>query len=111
VQLLPNHAAAELEISKLRDYCLSNTHPRGRHKARVFRASLGISEADATWLKSQILANLKSNEAEAQEHDRFGQRFKVDMILTRQSKKTVIRTIWIVRETSAAPQFLTCWVL
>ena len=36
-----------VEIAKLRDYCLSDTHPRGRHKARVFRSRLALTAADA----------------------------------------------------------------
>jgi hypothetical protein len=30
-------AAATVDVAKLRDYCLSDAHLRGRHKARVFR--------------------------------------------------------------------------
>lgn len=33
---LPNGEGAIVELAKLRDYCLSQSHPRGRHKARVF---------------------------------------------------------------------------
>ena len=109
--LLPNHANAQLDVSKLRDYCLSDTHPRGRHKARVFYAALGVTAADASWLKLQLLTGLALNEAEAQQNDMFGQRFKVDMVISRQSKRTVVRTVWIVKEKSTSPQFVTCWVL
>ncbi len=34
---LPNAENAVVEIAKLRDYCLSEDHLRGRHKARVLR--------------------------------------------------------------------------
>jgi hypothetical protein len=44
---LPNGDQAIVEIVKLRDYCLSPTHPRGRHKARVFAAVLGLTDKDA----------------------------------------------------------------
>ena len=44
-----------VEIAKLRDYCLSDTHPRGRHKARVFRSRLGLSADDAVWLRRALL--------------------------------------------------------
>lgn len=37
----------EVDMAKLRDYCLSETHLRGRHKARVFRARLGLTVRDA----------------------------------------------------------------
>lgn len=36
---LPNGDRAVVDIVKLTDYCLSTTHPRGRHKARVFAAT------------------------------------------------------------------------
>jgi hypothetical protein len=36
-----------VDIAKLRDYCLSGTHPRGRHKARVFRTRLGLTTRNA----------------------------------------------------------------
>src|ERR1700736_2597608 len=33
---LPHSDKAVLDIRKTEDYCLSPSHPRGRHKARVF---------------------------------------------------------------------------
>jgi hypothetical protein len=36
-----------VELGKLTDCCLDETHPRGRHKARVFSARLGLGRADA----------------------------------------------------------------
>jgi hypothetical protein len=51
---LPNADHAIVEIEKLRDYCLSTPHPRGRHKARVFLTALGISASDAEELRSAI---------------------------------------------------------
>ena len=32
-----------VDLAKLRDYCLNEEHPRGRHKARVFRSRLGLT--------------------------------------------------------------------
>jgi hypothetical protein len=45
--VLPNAASAIFDIRKLEDYCLDPSHPRGRHKARVFRDALGLSRQDA----------------------------------------------------------------
>ena len=36
--MLPNGANAVIDIAKLRSYCLSTDHPRGRNKVRVFAA-------------------------------------------------------------------------
>jgi hypothetical protein len=53
---LPNADHAVVEIEKLRDYCLSTTHPRGRHKARVFALVLGITADDVEELREAILS-------------------------------------------------------
>jgi hypothetical protein len=53
---LPNADRAVVEIEKLRDYCLSSSHPRGRHKARVFFTTLGIAADNAQELKQAILS-------------------------------------------------------
>ncbi len=53
--LLPNASAATVTVEKLRDYALSPTHPRGMHKARVFRSALGIGQDDWEFLRDQVL--------------------------------------------------------
>jgi hypothetical protein len=52
---LPDLAHAILEIRKLADYCLDSSHPRGRHKARVFRQALGADQSDAHGFATQFL--------------------------------------------------------
>jgi hypothetical protein len=42
---LPNGDEAIVDVRKVEDYCLSPSYPRGRHKARVFRETLGFSRA------------------------------------------------------------------
>jgi hypothetical protein len=46
VMKLPNGANAIVELVKLHDYAPSQSHPRGRHKARVFLAALDLTGAD-----------------------------------------------------------------
>jgi len=40
---LPRATEAVIPADKLVDYALNTEHPRGRHKARVFRSALGSS--------------------------------------------------------------------
>jgi hypothetical protein len=108
---LPNSERALVDIRKLEDYCLDPTHPRGRHKARVFRESLGIDRSDAQWLRQALLKGVRENEANELAKDRFGSRWRVDMPLARHGKAVVIRTVWIMRTGEQAPYFVTCWVL
>lgn len=48
---MPNAERAVVDTRKLRDYCLSADHPRGRHKARVFQSVLGFTSAGAEDLR------------------------------------------------------------
>jgi len=61
---------AVVDVEKLRDYCLSAAHPRGRHKARVFASALGLFREDAEWLKAKLLnAALRGDVTKAEEDD------------------------------------------
>jgi hypothetical protein len=48
---------------KLTRYALSPEHPVGRHKARVFRAALGIELDGWEHLRDRILAGVRQPEA------------------------------------------------
>ena len=60
---LPNWNEAVLDIRKIEDYCLSPSHPRGRHKARVFREALDLQRSNAGWLRDVLLGATRSSEA------------------------------------------------
>jgi hypothetical protein len=111
MQKLPNFQSAIIELAKLRDYCLSTEHPRGRHKARVFREVLGLSAGDAEWLRDKLLDGIQNHPAEMQEADSFGSRWRADLPLTRQDKSVVVRTGWIIKTGEQYPRLITCWVL
>ena len=108
---LPNADRAVVEIEKLRDYCLSSSHPRGRHKARVIATALGIKADDAEELKQAILSAIITEEAISTERDEYGQRFVVDFLMKRQSTEAVIRSSWIVRSGEDYPRLTSCYVL
>lgn len=108
---LPNAERAVVDIEKLRDYCLSSSHPRGRHKARVFVMALGIAADDAEELKQTILSAILTEEATPTERDEYGQRFVVDFSMRRQGKEAVVRSSWIVRRGEDFPRLTSCYVL
>jgi len=47
-----NHAI--IDIVKIKDYCLNPEHPRGKHKARVFKDSLGLTLENTESLIAKI---------------------------------------------------------
>ncbi len=108
---LPNSERVVLDIRKLEDYCLDPEHPRGRHKARLFRELLGATRADGRWLRDVLLDALQDSEAVALAADAFGSRWRVDVPVSRHGRSVVVRTVWIVRTGENAPRFVTCWVL
>jgi hypothetical protein len=108
---LPNAARAVIDLRKLEDYCLDFQHPRGRHKARVFREALGLGRGDAVWLRDTLTAALERTDASELADDRFGRRWRVDVAVERHSRQAVVRTIWIVRSGEDTPRFVTCWIL
>lgn len=108
---LPNADRAVVDIAKLRDYCLSVTHPRGRHKARIFGAAVGMTAADAVELRDAILAAVRRINAVEADLDDFGQRFLVDFTLSHRSRAAEIRTSWIVRPDEDFPRLTSCYVL
>ncbi len=76
---LPGGERAIVDIAKLRDYCLNDQHPRGRHKARVFASALGLTVADADVLRQALLGTAREGQALESDRDDYGQRYVVDL--------------------------------
>lgn len=108
---LPNGEAAIVDIEKLRDYCLSSDHPRGRHKARVFRSLLGMTVVDSDDLRAALLDAALKEEASPGASDRYGTRFIIDFAIRHGERRASIRSCWIVRSGEIAPRFVTCYIL
>jgi hypothetical protein len=108
---LPNSKAAILDLRKIEGYCLNPLHPRGPHKARVFREALRIDQTDAEWLRDALISGVQEHEATELGQDTLGSRWRVDVAVARQNRHIVVRTVWIVRTGEQAPRFVTCWVL
>jgi hypothetical protein len=109
--MLPNGDRAILDLRKLADYCLNPGHPRGRHKARVFRDSLDMGRADASDLRARLLYAAANEAATPLPGDAWGDRWQIDVTVSRQGRRAVLRTVWIVRSGDEIPRFVTCWVL
>lgn len=108
---LPNGDAAIIDIVKLRDYCLSPDHPRGRHKARVFKAVLDISTQDAELVRDALIIAAREQDTLQGSSDEFGTRYRLDFDFAHGDRSAVIRSSWIVRSGETIPRFVTCFVL
>jgi hypothetical protein len=106
-------ARVVVEIAKLSEYCLSETHPRGRHKARVFRYRLGLTSADAELLRATLLraATTRQDEFQIGTADEFGTRFVLDLSVVTITGEAPVRSAWIVLVGEDVLRFVTCYVL
>jgi hypothetical protein len=102
-----------VEVAKLRDYCLSDAHPRGRHKARVFRSRLGLTANDATLLQRALLdaARDRQDELRATGFDKYGQRYILDFPMTTAVGTALLRSGWIVLVGQDVLRLIGCYVL
>jgi hypothetical protein len=108
----PSGERARVDLEKLVDYCLDPGHPRGRHKARVFAARLGIGRGDAEHLRAALLdAATASEDASAGLNDGFGSRYVLDLSVTGPKGSAVVRSAWIIRSDEDFPRFTSCYVL
>lgn len=101
---LPGGDNAIVDIAKLRDYCLDPQHPRGRHKARVFAATLGLAQTDGESLREALLRAAREADALVGESDEYGDRFTVDFELNRGNQRAVVRSAWIVFRGQTVPR-------
>jgi hypothetical protein len=107
---LPNCEKAVLDLRKIEHYCLDPDHPRGRHKARVLRQALGLSRDDAEWFRNALLEAVKDTDGTIHREDSLGTQWRADVSITRQGRRAVVRTVWLVRAGEDFPRFVTCWI-
>src|SRR5437016_5857604 len=93
---LPNSHKAVVGIAKLREYSLNPNHPVGKHKARVFKAALGLTPQDAEWLRERALELALSDNFESGRVSVFGDKYVIDSVLEYEAKTALVRFCWIV---------------
>jgi len=108
---IPNADNAVIEMQKLIDYCLDPDHPRGKHKARVFLSSCGLTAEHAGQLRVALLNAAQNLDAELGEEDDYGQRYVIDLEVTGPAGTARVRSAWIIRHEEDFPRFVSCYVL
>ena len=101
-----------VDAEKLHDYCLADSHPRGRHKARVFRSRLGLTADNAEMLRQALLdaARRHPQDIRPTESDRYGQRYVLDFEMSTPVGMAVVRSSWIVPVGQNVLRFVTCYI-
>jgi hypothetical protein len=111
VPILKNAHRARIDERKLIEYVLNPAHPRGRDKARLFKAVLGYDRASSATLIEQIRRAIRTHEAVFLRRDRHGRHYRVDLILAGPAGSAHVRTGWIYDRGSDVPRLSTAFVL
>lgn len=108
---LPNGENAIIDQRKITEYCLCPEHDDGKHKARLFAETVGISLDDAELLIEALRKAATEGEAVSGRSDQYGHRYLVDFELIGPTGTAIVRSAWIVRKSENAPRLVTCYIL
>ena len=101
----------QIDHRKLTAYALNPYNERGKHKAHVFKQSLGYTQDNYEGLLAQIKAQALSAEAIIHSHDAHGQRIRVDLeIEGTAGQRAIVRTGWLIPPGSDEAQLVTLYV-
>jgi hypothetical protein len=112
---LHNVDRAGFVLDKLTKYSMDPDSPRGKHKAKVWQAALGMDKSHAEDVQQQIMERLPGLPALKDSADEHGERFSVLVPITGPNGRTVdVTTAWIYKRTngsvSTKPRLVTCFV-
>ena len=112
LSLLPHYEKASVSIDRLRGYVLNLGHPKGKHKARVFKSVLAIEHSHAEQLAKAILFSLPRSPAIKTNVDEFGERWQTyHEIVGVNGQAAIVSVAWILRPQSPeTPELVTCYI-
>jgi hypothetical protein len=106
---LPNAEHAVVDLAKIVDYLLSDTHAEGRGKAQIFR-QFGFSPSDPEILRHALLHLARNNEVATVQSSSYGTKYVIEGPLMAPDGRTlVIRTVWIIDAGTSNPRFITAF--
>jgi hypothetical protein len=109
--LLPNGDRAIVDIAKLRAYTLNPHHAVGGHKARVFKAALGIGLEDAEKLAAALRDAAAGNDATLERRNGFGAHFSLHFHFEHMGRSRELRSLWTIRPDEDFPRYVSAFVV
>jgi hypothetical protein len=106
---LPNKSLAYIPSGKLTAYLLSETHPVGKSKAKMFRLA-GYNELNVGLLKEGLLSIAHSGDIVDTQSSEYGVKYVIEgLLLTPEGGPVRIRTVWIIDRGQDRPRFVTAY--
>jgi hypothetical protein len=106
---LPNGVQAHVDPGKIRDYLLSDVHPVGRHKAKVFRR-LGFDRRNWHALLREVIRIARDGVVVDRMLTIYGIKYVVDDRIQGPAGASDVRTVWILERGRAVPRFVTAYL-
>ena len=108
---LPNCENAVADIKKFTEYCLDVDHDTGGPKAQAFRDVLGITLADAEFLRAVVLDAARTMEAVPKGTNDYGDKYEITFKMTGlNGNAAMVQTGWIVRAGEPGPWMTSCYI-
>lgn len=106
---LPNSKDAVISNEKIIDYILSETHPVGKFKARLFQ-KFGFNNTNANLFEKSLRKIAKTHEVTLTLPTQYGTKYLIDgEIKTPLGKPIKIRCVWIIEINQNKPRFITAY--
>ncbi len=107
--VLPHRESAYIPQTKLTGYLLSETHPVGRFKARLFYA-VGYDAMNTHLLEQALIDIAREKEVTEIISTPYGTMYVVDGALqTPRGTDLQMRTVWIIAAGESRPQLVTAY--
>jgi len=106
---LPNQKNASVSLSKISDYLISETHPVGKWKAKIFQ-SHGYTQKNIDSLRDGLLSIANEEEVNDIINTIYGTKYIINGNLkTPSGKELNVKTIWIIDTGQEIPRFVTAY--
>jgi hypothetical protein len=105
---LPTGEYVPVEVEKVSEHLLSESHPVGRLKAQFFRG-LGFRWSDPHVLVAALQALGREGEIVDRIETPFGIKYVVDGTLIGPRGSADVRTVWHARDEEGAPRLVTAY--
>jgi len=108
---LPNGSRARVDIQrKLVGYCLNKFHKRGRNKAIIFEAILGITAQNASILAEALLQAAAELDAKIKDRSDDATKYEIVLPVTGPRGTALVVSGWVIEEDEEIPRLTTCYV-
>lgn len=94
---------------KLINYVLNPEHSDGKHKARLFKARLGINLNNRKILVDTLMHMGKTSTDFQDKNSPYGKKYVLDFELATQEGFSKIRSVWMIRSDADYPSLITAY--